>query len=222
MLRGTRRLFAPLERFPAKGCPLSASMRDQLSRDLRDADPWVLEGNPYERRRYDVMLGTLADGRTYYRALEVGCATGVFTAALSMRCETLHVIDAMPEAIDRCRRRLGERRNVTYSVADVGDWGGCGETYDLIVAAEVLYYLGSRKHIRSAVRRLVNWLKPGGILLFSSMVDTVAARARLIGAESTIRDCKRFLEEIARCSCHGSGPDEHAFVVKFERRAKAA
>ena len=234
MIRGSRllsalmrggRLLSTLTRSVAVGGRsvagdgrLSARMRYEMSRSLQNDDPWSLESSPYERHRYDVMLGMLADERIYGRALEVGCATGVFTAELSRRCATLDVIDVLPEAIDRCRMRLQGAENVSYAVADIGgDCGDRAETYDLIVVAEVLYYLEYQQHIAAAVKKVASWLRPGGILLFTSMVDAIAAPSYLIGAETTMREWGRFLEEIERFSCRGSGPGEHALIVKYRR-----
>jgi 2-polyprenyl-3-methyl-5-hydroxy-6-metoxy-1,4-benzoquinol methylase len=201
---------------------LSPSIRRELARDLATDDPWSLDSNPFERQRHELMLRMLDDGRTYNRALEVGCAAVAFTAALAKRSATLHVIDAMPEAIDRCRARLGHAPNVTYAVADIGNSRGVGHAYDLIVVAEVLYYLESRQRIAAGVRKLAGWLRPGGIVVFCSLVDAVAARSRLGGAETTMLEWERVLDEVARCSSVGAGLEHHSLIVKYERPASQA
>jgi len=211
------RLLGFTRRLRAQSDGLSPFIRRELARDLATDDPWSLDSNPFERQRHELMLGMLGDVRTYDRALEVGCAAGAFTAALAKRCATLHVIDAMGEAIERCRGRLRDAANITYSVADIGSTRGFGQTYDLIVVSEVLYYLESRARIASAVRKLAGWLRPGGLVLFSSMADAVAARSRLIGAETTMVEWERVLQEVNRGSCRGVGPDEDALIVTYRR-----
>ena len=217
MLRSARSLLGIASRFLPARDGLSAFVRRQLAQDLSQDDPWSLDSDPYERERHRLMLGMLEAGRVYDRALEVGCATGAFTAGLAKRCAALHAIDAMPEAIDRCRARLRDVRNVTYAVADIGNSRGFGHTFDLIVVAEVLYYLESQQRIASAVRRLAGWLRPGGIVVFCSMVDAVAGKSRLIGAETTMLEWGRVLDEVTRCSCAGWGPEHHALIVKYVR-----
>ena len=211
------RLLGFTRRLGAQSDGLSPSIRRELARDLATDDPWSLDSNPFERQRHELMLRLLDDARTYNSALEVGCAAGAFTAALTKRCTTLHVIDAMGEAIERCRNRLLDAGNVMYSVADVGATRGFGQTYDLIVVSEVLYYLESQARIASAVRKLAGWLRPDGTVLFSSMVDAVAARSRLIGAETTMVEWERVLREVDRGSCRGVGPDEDALIVTYRR-----
>jgi hypothetical protein len=55
------------------------------------------------------------------------------------------------------------------------------------------------------VRKLAGWLRPGGIVVFCSLVDAVAARSHLVGDETTMLEWERVLDEVARCSCVGAG-----------------
>src|SRR2546421_151113 len=106
-----------------------------LAQELAADDPWRLEGNPFESRRYEAMLRLIRSRGRIDRALEVGCAAGAFTERLVPHCDDLHVIDIQPQAIDRARRRLGDGAKVTWAVASA-DADSASEPYDLIVVAE--------------------------------------------------------------------------------------
>jgi len=146
-----------------------------LREETAGADPWGVECGVSQREVHDVAEGMLA--ASYVSALEVGCATGVFTARLMPRAGRLRVVDVLPEAIERCRRRCGA--GPVYTVGGIQDWG---EEYDLVVAMDVLCYV-ARLDLPAAIALLVRQLKPGGDLLFSCQGDRVLREWGLVGAE---------------------------------------
>src|SRR4051794_1691719 len=89
-----------------------------LTHELRLSDPWRLESNPFERQRHAEILRVTDGDAPFEAGFEVGCAAGALTAQLTRRCRSLRVIDLLPEAIERCRTRVG-CDDVDYSVADV-------------------------------------------------------------------------------------------------------
>jgi len=195
------------------------SVLAHLKAELASPDPWRLEQNPFEHRRYDVMMSMLRDHGPFESGLEIGCAAGAFTARLLECCQTLRVVDLLPEALARCRAHLGDVRTVRYTVADISETAGWGETYDVIVVSEVLYYLGGRSAVRAAMRGIERLLRPGGILLFGSAVDAVVRRWGLLcGAETVIEEWAGTLDVVDERSCTGAAPTEHARLVTFRRR----
>jgi predicted TPR repeat methyltransferase len=193
----------------------SNAVYSHLKYELSRQDPWLLETNPYEQKRYDAMLALISDRPVFHSALEVGCAAGAFTAHIVDRCEQLRVLDLLPEAVDCCQRRLGHRPNVVYNVGDVARCRGWGELYDLIVVAEVLYYLERKERIAKAVARLSSLLCAQGALVFCSVIDSVAKGWGLFGAETAMAEWSKYLREERRTSCVGSRPDEQSIQVRY-------
>lgn len=103
-------------------------------------DPWRLATSDYERAKYAATLAALPKPR-YDRALEIGCANGVFTAALADRCEDLLAVEPVAAALAEAQRRNAHRGSVRFARMFVpADWPA--EDFDLIVLSEVIDYLG--------------------------------------------------------------------------------
>jgi SAM-dependent methyltransferase len=86
----------------------------------------------------------LLDGRSYPRALELGCGAGDFTARLAALAGHLIAVDIAPTAIRHARARVGAGVPVEFRVADVMDCDVSGEgPWDLVVMNDTIYYLGS-------------------------------------------------------------------------------
>jgi len=131
----------------------------------RRTDPWNYETSPYERRKYEQTLAIL--NQTHYaRVLEVGCSIGVFTEQLAAQgiADEIVGIDVAENALDRARERLKRFPHVKLRLLDVTRDPLEG-SFDLIICAEVLYYLGAR-NIRSALKKLLNVLTEEGRIVF--------------------------------------------------------
>ncbi len=104
----------------------------------RHDDPWGFESRWYEKRKREILMASLPL-RRLGRTLEVGCATGLVTAELARRAETVTAIDAAHAAIHSARRRVPDD-NVRFIIGEVPvDWPTGG--FDTIVLSEVGYYL---------------------------------------------------------------------------------
>ncbi len=125
-----------------------------------EPDPWGFATDPYERAKYARTLEALGE-RRFSDALELGCANGELTALLAARCTRLLAVDAAPSAVARARDR--NLPGVEVRVATLpeglprGDW-------ELVVASEILYYLGEEL-LERTLAGLVGDLRPGGVLL---------------------------------------------------------
>lgn len=125
-------------------------------------DPWDLATSAYERDKYDLTIAALGD-RPFAAALEVGCSIGTLTERLCERCGTVLAIDAAPTAVERARRRVGGRGNVTVERRSIPDAMPAG-SFDLIVCSEVLYYMDPPL-LESVWDLLAGAVAPGGALL---------------------------------------------------------
>lgn len=203
----------------------SLNVAEHLRAEMEAADPWRLGTNLFEQRRYAIILDMMrAHGGTFARGLEVGCAAGVFTALLAPHCRALHVIDVMPAAIERAAARLKDYAHVTWEVSSADGDFAPGETFDLIVVAEVLCYLPDHDTLRRAVDGLAARLAPGGLLVFGSAVDETTRRWGLLGAgaETTMKEWERSLREINRAACMGDYWGEDTRIVAYTRDAGGA
>jgi peptidoglycan/xylan/chitin deacetylase (PgdA/CDA1 family)/protein-L-isoaspartate O-methyltransferase len=136
------------------------------------ADPWRYD-SAYEQRKYEQTLALLP--ARCERALELGCAEGVFTSALAERVGTLVAADVSRLALARAGRRCAGRPNVRFRQLDAleDDLGG---PYDLIVCSELLYYAESWEQLAAVAKALAGALVPGGAL--------VAAHAHALADEA--------------------------------------
>jgi SAM-dependent methyltransferase len=118
----------------------------------QDADPWGLASSEYEAGKYSATLAELGT-RRYPRALEVGCAIGVFTAQLAARCTELVALDFSVAAVAMTRRRVRDLDHVEVVVGSFPEQVPAG-AWDLVVCSEVLYYLDE-----PALEDAIGWLR---------------------------------------------------------------
>jgi cyclopropane fatty-acyl-phospholipid synthase-like methyltransferase len=105
----------------------------------RHGDPWGYATSPYERDKYRATLDACGLG-PFANALELGASIGVLSAALAPRCQRLVTIDAAPTAVHAARERLA---GSDHAEAILGTIPAAipQDSYDLVVASEILYYL---------------------------------------------------------------------------------
>jgi SAM-dependent methyltransferase len=131
----------------------------------RTIDPYRFATDPYEIGKYRHTLEILGlnEGRSYARALEIGCAEGTFTAMLAPYCAELIAIDTSAVAVRRARQTLAAHAHVRVAHAWVPAQMPAG-SFDLIVASDVLYYLPADV-LGDFAGVLADALRPGGRLL---------------------------------------------------------
>lgn len=190
-----------------------------LEREMAADDPWRLDTNPFERERHAQMLRLSRPGRRITHALEVGCAAGAFTEQLAPHCQRLTVIDVLPRAIDRARQRTKGWGHIEWIVSDVQQFS-TAEMFDLIVVAEVLYYLDSIEQMRATVGNLARMLAPGGYLVFGSARDATCHKwGHVAGAETVMAMLNEAcLVEVVRVQCWGEQNSEDCLLVCFRKQ----
>ncbi|MGJ0118669.1 class I SAM-dependent DNA methyltransferase [Williamsia sp. MIQD14] len=136
----------------------------------RSDDPWGFDDHFYEQRKRDLTVAALPRAR-FGSALELGSSTGALTGQLLPRVDRIHCVELHPRGVDIARRRLvADSHRVRLEVADLITWTPT-ETYDLVVASEVLYYLDSEpltralgwigdQHAAGATVVAVDWRHP--------------------------------------------------------------
>jgi len=144
---------------------------------ISDGDPWGLDWRPSQQYRYRVMLKTLLEAMPVSasvpprRILDIGCATGLFTAMLTTlagdKSSAVTGIDVVEDAIIQARRLYPDIEFITMSLDE------CASRFqasaDIVTCLEVLYYLAPDQR-QKALQKLKKMLRPGGVILVSSMI----------------------------------------------------
>jgi O-antigen/teichoic acid export membrane protein/2-polyprenyl-3-methyl-5-hydroxy-6-metoxy-1,4-benzoquinol methylase len=137
-------------------------------------DPWDYATVSYQRERIRSEVGMLDSVRgaaRFGKALEVGCAEGIFTEILAPLCESLLALDISQVALTRARRRLAADQHVRFEEWDLRVNPVPG-TFDLIVMIHALEYIRNPLYVHRARAKLVDSLHPGGYLLVGTMKVT--------------------------------------------------
>lgn len=106
--------------------------------------------------------------------LDVGCSSGAFLQTLKGEGWRLNGIEISPEEARKAEQRTGAR----VFVGDILDAPFAPGSFDVITGLHVLEHVD---HLDEAVRRLREWLKPGG-LLYLNIPNIEALEARIFGS----------------------------------------
>lgn len=156
-------LLEPARRVVRRTRQLRLGSRSALERFYASAhDPFGIDTNPYESEKFDDLLQVVGEG-PFRQGLEVGCAIGSLTERLALRCEHLLTLDIAQAAVDRTRQRLAGQTHVVVERRTIPEELPDG-LFDLIVCADVLYYLPQRRLAR-ALEGLAARLAPGGTIV---------------------------------------------------------
>jgi len=192
-----------------------AAIQRHLRDEMSKRDPWALDTNPFDVARFDAMEAMLRPHAPFDHAFELGCAGGAMSERLARLSHRLHLVDCMAGALERAAQRVGSMQGVTCERVDVGHEPLAVGDYDLMVVAEVLYFIDTAV-IERAVEDLVARLRPAGWLLLSSVSDAVAGRWGLAnGIETCAPLFGRRLDLVERREVVGSTDVEHAHLLLY-------
>ncbi len=167
-------------------------------------DPWNYTSE-YEQTKYNYTLEMLPEGEIN-SALELGCAEGHFTEKFAQRVNKLLAVDISERALARARDRCAGFDNITFLQHNIEDGIPYG-SFDLIVCAEILYYLRNRFVLNSFAKKTIKALNIGGhlILTHANMVtddrthtgfDFNEIGAQFIGKIFSSKSGLEFLKEL--------------------------
>jgi peptidoglycan/xylan/chitin deacetylase (PgdA/CDA1 family)/SAM-dependent methyltransferase len=137
---------------------------DHFNQVFSREDPWNYSTSPYELRKYSHTL-EMIPGHCR-RALEIGCAEGIFTERLAAQTEHLVALDISERALARARSRLTHLPHVALQQWDIENGLPEGQ-FDLIVCSEVLSYMKNRFSLAKVAQRIANSLADNGILVLT-------------------------------------------------------
>ncbi|SEF03027.1 Nodulation protein S (NodS) [Rhizobiales bacterium GAS188] len=132
---------------------------------LENLDPWNYRYSTYERDKYQRTLSCVLTWRkASASALEVGCSIGIFSAMLSEHCSKVTAVDVSKEALRAAIKHNRDRTNITFRHCELRAIS-LEEQYDVILCAEVFYYIRERD-AEMVCRRLARHLAPNGVIIF--------------------------------------------------------
>jgi predicted TPR repeat methyltransferase len=110
---------------------------------------------------------SLLPSRRFRRALDLGCGLGLFSRRLADCADTVVGVDVAPSAIKRARVLYADQSNIVFEAHDLLDLPQSFDgSFDLVVVADVLYYLSPDDALLEAIaRRIAALLTPDGICL---------------------------------------------------------
>jgi SAM-dependent methyltransferase len=122
-------------------------------------DPFGFDVHPEEQLKFARTLEVCGDA-VRGRVLELGCAVGTFTELVAPLASDVLAVDVSQAAVDQVADRLREHSHVRTRAVDIpADFPD--ETFDLVVASDVLYYL-SVEELEHCVDRIEASLADGG------------------------------------------------------------
>ncbi|XP_054890676.1 phosphoethanolamine methyltransferase isoform X1 [Poeciliopsis prolifica] len=99
------------------------------------------------------------------RVLELGAGIGRFTSHLLTKAAHVTAVDFMQSFVDKNRQSNGHHSNVSFVQADVTKLDIPQHSIDFIFSNWLLMYL-SDEELKSFMKKMLNWLQPGGFLFF--------------------------------------------------------
>ena len=138
-------------------------------------------------------LDRVAPGRSFARALDLGCGTGLMARALSDRTRRIDGVDLSPAMVEHAREsRL--YADLSVSSLDAALAAGCGGAYDLATAADVLVYVGDLAPVFAGIHRQ---LRSGGLLAFTAQTfpdDAVHPQRFALARDLRFRHSRDYVE----------------------------
>ncbi len=127
-------------------------------------------GTPMEHSVFERMMGDVA-GR---RVLDLGCGGGQLAFHLAERgAASVFAIDASERMLEVASTKWSHP-NVTYRQQTMEEASFPGDAFDLVVSSLAFHYV---RDYTELLGRLSDWLRPGGLLVFSTEHPIYAARS---------------------------------------------
>ena len=159
----------------------SSLAKTQLTSDMQESfdslyrnspDPWACSDKKY---RYQLLkyakLIALLPKREYRKALDVGCGLGMLTRLLSPHVGDALGVELSQVAVVNATKLSIDYANLRFKQGDVLALQKVVEgTYDLIVLADVLYYLSPLDEAtkQTIIQIVISLLEPGGTILLAN------------------------------------------------------
>ena len=101
--------------------------------------------------------------------LECACGTGAISAAVAEKCSFLTATDYSDGMLRKAKKKLAHCKNVRLEKADITRLSYADNTFDKVVAGNVIHLLPDPA---AALKELGRVCKPGGLLIIPTYIDT--------------------------------------------------
>jgi len=134
-------------------------------------EPWGISRRASQKHRYITCMKILKNYSDNYKSiLDIGCSQGQFTILLKEVASEITAIDICDTAVQRAKENFREYKNIKFEVGNLKSLKYGHDSFDLITALEVLYYLKNEDRT-AALKEVKRVLKSGGYLLISAKID---------------------------------------------------
>jgi tRNA (cmo5U34)-methyltransferase len=118
------------------------------------------------------------------RLLDIGCGAGNYSLKLLERLPDLEItlVDLSRPMLERAQERLAAKTSAKINAfeQDIRQVELPREHYDLVVAAAVLHHLRTEDEWRAVFGKLYDWLRPGGSVWISDLVEHSTAQVQAL------------------------------------------
>ena len=136
----------------------------------RVAPLYDLAVNTLNRRVYDgtgtAVARLIRPGDT---VLECACGTGAISAAIAPTCARVVATDYSEGMLKQARKKLAKHSNVTVEQADITDLHYADDSFDAVVAGNVIHLLPEPGDALKELKRVV---RPGGTIIRAHIRDS--------------------------------------------------
>src|SRR5256714_12932973 len=115
-------------------------------------------------------------------ALEVGCGSGAFSRRLAQQAQHVKAIDLSSEMVRVGRSRSTHVSNIDFEVADLMSCDLPVGHFDCIATIATLHHLP----LRATLLRLIDALKPGGVLIVLDLFETESHLLKFSGVRDAV------------------------------------
>ena len=100
--------------------------------------------------------------------LECACGTGLLSAVIAGRCRRLTATDFSEKMLAKARKNCAAFRNATFAFADITALGYPDESFDKVVAGNVIHLLDEPLKALAELNRVC---RPGGTLIIPTYMN---------------------------------------------------
>ena len=135
----------------------------------RVAGVYDLFANHINRRANEALCAAVAEEiRPEDEVLECACGTGLLSGIIAERCRSLVATDLSERMLQVARRKFGSRPNLTFRQGDILHIDFPDESFDAVVAANVIHLL---KEPERALAELDRVCRKGGRLIIPTYMN---------------------------------------------------
>ena len=109
--------------------------------------------------------------------LECACGTGAISIFLAPKCKRLVATDFSEGMLRQARKKLGKYRNVTIERADITKLHYADDSFDVLVAGNVIHLLPDPGAVMRELERVV---RPGGTIVVPTYVKRRPSKQGMI------------------------------------------